>query len=243
MTKIPFTIITLCVALLSAFAASAQDPAQAATKAASPFHWGRVRFDLQETVADKWDAHPWADTYFLNTLKKCTNINVDVSWREVSLDKIDEMCKFPMLFITAEGAFEFTELHKKNLKEYIARGGFLYADDCVISSTGDHFFKSFRSQMEQLFNKKMERLPNDHPLYHCLYDLDGAPFMQGQNHGGHALFSGKRISIFLTPGDIHCGWASSYKRSQGQGAWFPQKEKEEKAIQMGINMIVYAMSN
>ena len=219
-----------------------QDSKNSAIKAAAPFHWGRVKFGTEEKVGDVWDAHPWADAHFLTALEKYTNINVDKLWREVPLEDLDEMVKFPFLFITGEGWFNLSPLQKKNIKEYLERGGFLFGDDCVIGNTGDHFYISFRKEIEQSFNTEMVKLPADHAIYHSLYDFNGLPYMQGQNHGGHALFIGKRMAIFLSPSDLHCGWGSQYLRTTKGNGWFTL-EKEEAAVKMGINVIVYAMTN
>jgi len=213
--------------------------------AAPPFHWGRMKFDLVEE-GNGWDVHPLGDAYLLNQLKKTSNINVDPTWRVVLFDDIKEMCKYPMLFMTAEGNIQFSETYKKNIKEYLERGGFLYADDCVLRiqgrKVGSHFFKGFIRTMEDVFNTRMEKLPNNHNIYHCLYDLDdGAPFMQGDNHGGYALSINGRIAAFATPGDIHCGWMSAAKRKQGEGGWFSPKQEDD-AMKFTKNMVTYVMS-
>ncbi len=213
--------------------------------AGSPFHWGRMKFDLVE-AGNGWDVHPFGDTYLLERLKKSSNINVDPTWRVVLFDNINEMCKYPMLFMTAEGNIQFSQNYKKNIKEYLERGGFLYADDCVLringNKVGSHFFKGFIRTMEEIFNTKMERFPNSHPIYHCVYDLNnGAPFMQGDNLGGHALMLNGRLAAFATPGDVHCGWSSAVKRRTGEGAWFSPQQEDE-AIKFSTNMITYVMS-
>ena len=233
------TMATLGLAS-SAYAASNDN-----LMAAPPFHWGRMKFDLVEE-GNGWDVHPIGDSYLLQQLKKSTNINVDSTWHIVLFDDINEMCKYPMLFMTAEGNIHFSDTYKRNIKEYLERGGFLYADDCVLRingyKTGSHFFKGFIRTMEEVFNTRMERIPNNHPMYHCLYDLnDGTPFMQGDNLGGYGLFLNDRLAAFATPGDIHCGWASAIKGSRGEGHWFSPKQEDD-ALKFTLNMVTYAMS-
>ena len=221
-------------------------------KASAPFHWGRVRFDTKAIpgMNKLWDAGASYDPFFLSTMKKTTNINVDTAWREVHLDNLPEMCKFPMLFFTANSSFELPESQERNLKEYIERGGFILGDDCVSGSgriwDGDEFFQCFRAMAERLFRRKMEKLPNDHPVYHNIYDLDnGAPFNQGKNHGGHALNLNGNISVVLTPGDIHCGWGSYQGRMQtGRRILVKDDVKSETdSIKFAVNLIAYAMGN
>ncbi len=225
--------------LASAFAQGVQIEVP---KASAPFHWARVKFPILED-GNGWDAHPFGDVFFLEHLQRTTNINVDPAWYCIALDSLDEMCKFPMLFFTAEGHFRFTETQRANLKEYVERGGFIYADDCVLRvggrKTGDHFFQSFKYEVERIFQQPMVRLPDSHEIYHCLHELPhGAPFMQGTDRGGYALVRDGRAIIFITSGDVHCGWCAS---SGLKGRWFTQPQRDD-ALKMGVNMVVYMSS-
>ncbi|MHC4240451.1 MAG: DUF4159 domain-containing protein, partial [Planctomycetota bacterium] len=66
----------------------------------------------------------------------------------------------------------------------------------------------------------------------------------GQYHGARGVFVGDRLAVFLSSTDIHCGWADS------RGRWFGTGGKRgigkhgyKEAIQMGINIIMYALSH
>jgi len=201
-------------------------------KEEEPFHWGRIKFDVTQNIPDKWDVHPWGDFRFLDALQKQTRLNIDPTWHMVPLDKLKEMQKYPFLFMTAEGTFEFNKNHQKNFVEYLKRGGFIFADDCVFACRYDYFFKDFKKKIEKVFGKKMVKLPNNHDIYHCYYDLpNGLPHMQGVNHGGYALFLDGRMAVFLSPSDIHCGWCGFFGR-----------KKTSDSIKMATNIIVYAMT-
>lgn len=209
-----------------------------------PFHWARLRFKQSMRARDEWNAHPWADEHLLNALHKYTNLNVDRTWHVASLDNLKEMSQYPFIFMTSENKFEFTASQQANFKEYLNRGGFIFADDCVVGRTKDYFFIDIREKLEALFGQKMVKLPNDHEIYRCFYKLNGLPHMQGTPHGGWALFINGRMAVFLSPSDIHCGWESqriSGLRRNRRG-WF-SKDKENDAIKMGINIIVYALTH
>jgi hypothetical protein len=64
----------------------------------------------------------------------------------------------------------------------------------------------------------------------------GLPYMHGQNHGARGVFIGERLAVFLASTDIHCGWCDSRGFEFGRRSY-------EKAIQMGINIIMYAISH
>ncbi len=82
----------------------------------------------------------------------------------------------------------------------------------------------------------MRRVADDHPLYHCYFDLPrGLPYLQGENLGAWATFDKKsdRILALLTPTDLHCGWTCRF--------FSPEKNME--AFKMGINIIIYYLSH
>ena len=204
---------------------------------------------------DTWNVRPGGDANLLNRLStviRCktkpiygTN-NWQPQWaREdqlngvVTFDSIEEIRKYPFLFMTGENYFQFDDNQKNNLKQYIMRGGFLFMDDCVVSNGGDFFYQSAYKTLEETFGTdSVRRISNGHEVFHNVYDLGdiGLPYLKGQNHGARGIFIGERLAVFLSSNDIHCGWCDS--RSQ---EW--NIDKYEKAIQMGINIIMYAMSH
>lgn len=208
-----------------------------------PFHWARVKFKNVVNSNNKWDFGPKADVFLLKKLKQSTGLNIDTTQYVTSLADLEDMCKFPFLFMTTDGAVVFKPNEQANLAEYLKRGGFLFAEDCVAehSSRPDAFFLDFRNKIEHLFGQKMVRLPNTHAIYHSFYDLpNGLPHMQGVEHGGHALFIDGRMAVFLSPSDIHCGWRDQIRKENGIAGRFPQSDNASK---MGVNIMMYVMSH
>jgi len=179
----------------------------------------------------------------------------------VSFQQPEKLKKYPFLFMTGENYYKFDNRQKAGLREYITRGGFLLMDDCVVGSGGDFFYQSSYELLEQVFgNRSVQRIPLEHEIFHNVYDLGyeglpylehqnrvllpgmrqprqrGLPYMHGQNHGARGVFIGDRLAVFLSSTDIHCGWCDSHGFEFG-------KQNYEKAIQMGINIIMYAISH
>jgi len=179
----------------------------------------------------------------------------------VSFHEPEKLKKYPFLFMTGENNYKFDSTQKNNLKEYISRGGFLLMDDCVVGSGGDFFYQSSFMLLEQVFgNKAVRRIPLQHEIFHNVYDLGetglpymerqnrillpgmrqprqvGLPYMHGQNHGARGVFIGDRLAVFLSSTDLHCGWCDSHGFEFGRQSY-------EKAIQMGVNIIMYAISH
>jgi hypothetical protein len=218
---------------------------------------------------DFWNVRPGGDANLLDkfsTVIRCktkpikgTN-NWEPQYAEpgqlnavVTFDKLDDLTKYPFLFMTGENFYKFTQNQKYNLREYIMRGGFLLMDDCVVGNGGDFFYQGSYQLLEEVFGRgAVTRIPPEHEIFHNVYDLGdtglplldypkrqrpgGLPYMHGQNHGARGVFIENRIAVFLGCTDIHCGWCDR------QGFEFG-RPNYEKAIQMGINIIMYAISH
>jgi len=235
---------------------------------AGEFKWARAKFKIEEEkiLENKVDSGMWdigiingvseAENFLLQYLADNTNIKVSKKINYIDFTDINKLCEYPFVFMHASGTIVMSENETKNVREYLKRGGFIFAEDCVYHRwrppaddveepdyyrkfrlKGDIFFKSFKKYVEeQLFpGKKMELLPVTHPIYHSLYNFkDGLPFGQGEPVGGYGFSNDKgRLNIFLSNHDIHCGW--------GEPKF--SREKDTQSIQMAINIVIYALTH
>lgn len=89
----------------------------------------------------------------------------------------------PFVYVISDKAFELTEIERKNLGTYLRNGGFVVADN----ATPLLEFSQAEASLRQMFrdalgaDAKFLPIPNDHPLYHSFFDLDGPP--QGSEIG------------------------------------------------------------
>ena len=201
------------------------------------FVFPRLRFDVTDNTPDRWNVGLIGDVNLRRQLAALTNINVSQEFRIVTLADFDDMVRNPFVFMTSEGYFKLTEVEQKNMREFLERGGFIHADDCVYDSREDRFFRTYNEWMGKMFpDNPMRKIPYDHELFHIYFDFpEGSPHMQGVNHGAYGLFEPGTglIMTVNTPGDLHCGWKNCY--------FTP--EKNLAAIKMGINIIIYFLSH
>ncbi|MBN1867011.1 DUF4159 domain-containing protein [Candidatus Sumerlaeota bacterium] len=197
----------------------------------------RLRYQTLTNVIDQWDAFPQADENLLNYLRRVTNIKVsNKTWQEraVGIEQLEKVFDNPFVFMTGEGDFRLSSEEAVNFAEYFARGGFLYADDCVKGMRTDYFYQAFSREFRKVFPvATMQPVPFEHPIYHCFYDFpEGAPFYKGAPHRDLGLFLDDRLVAFLTAGDLHCNWAGNNPNPN-----------DEKSFQMGVNIIVYSLTH
>ncbi len=221
--------------------ASAADPAPRNAQQlvqTGQFFFPRLQFTCTENLPDKWDAWPIGDQKLRDSLKAMTNINVLVDPVVVNLAHPDQLMQYPFVFMTSEAHFKLSEVDGKNLREYLLRGGFLLADDCVWNQTNESlFYASFCSEMKRLFPDQVVReVPDDHEIYTCFYKLEHVPWVQGEVHPAMGVFDHEtgRLMALCTSGDIHCGWVGFQNLNQ---------EYCKDSIKMGVNTVVYCLTH
>ena len=124
---------------------------------------------------------------FLSTVASETSINTSRKFKAVKLAE-KEIFHFPFAVITGEGAFTLTEDERKNLKQYLEKGGFLLASaGCSSKEWGD----SFAREIEALFpNHKLAEVPMDHPIFRTVFEVQ----QLDMSHGGVAKLYGLTIN-------------------------------------------------
>lgn len=204
------------------------------------FHFPRLNYEPLTNRRDVWNARMDGDEHLLHYVRSVTNIKITMkptTQQVVSLESSEEIFRRPFLFMTGEYDFSMNQGAKELFVEFFKRGGFLYADDCVIGGYGDNFYKSFVREFQNLGpDFEMKEAPFDHPIYHCFFDFErGAPFVQGQQHRDMGIFYKDKLVAFLTSGDVHCGYT---------GFWYDTKpELTEDCLKIVTNIIVYALTH
>jgi hypothetical protein len=218
---------------------------------------------------DLWNVRPGGDANLLRELSNVIRTRVKPirgasNWDPqyaapgqlngvVTFDEPNRLREYPFLFMTGENGFAFTDGQKQSLQDYIVAGGFLLMDDCVVGNGGDFFYRCAYETLEEVFGRGSVRtIPHTHEVFNNVYDFSetGLPYLHyggtryprgfsqshGQNHGARGVFIGDRLAVFLSSTDLHCGWCDSQGLEWGV-------EGYRKTIEMGINIILYALTH
>ncbi|MEM1056980.1 MAG: DUF4159 domain-containing protein [Bacteroidota bacterium] len=146
----------------------------------------------------------------------------------------DRLFLFPFLFLNGHGNVSFTEGETERLRRYLTSGGFLFVND-------DYGLdESIRRELAKVFpDQDLAVLPVDHPIYSAHFALDGMPKVHehdGEAAQGLGLFHEGRLVVFYAyQADLADGW-------EAEGVHPNPPEVREKALQMGVNLLVYAMT-
>ena len=181
-----------------------------------------------------WYSDPSSLPNLLKFVSENTHISVDDE--EVRIRPADQnFFNYPYLYLTGHGNVRFSEEEITKLRGTLLRGAFLHADDNYGMDA------SFREEMKRIFpNKDLVELPYDHPVFHVFYDFpSGLPKIH--EHDGNppqalGLFDENRLMVLYTfECDLGDGWEDPEVHNNPE-------EMRLKALQMGVNIIYYSMT-
>lgn len=192
---------------------------------------------------------PRADRHFSAALRRLTRIHVRSVEQLVNLDEGDAY-DWPWLYAVQVGGWGLTDTQAAELRDYLLRGGFFFADDFH----GATELEVFTERMKKVFPERpIVEIENPDPIFHTVYDLDDRFQIPGAAHvyegckacreggiGAHwrAIYDDKgRIMVAITyNSDVGDAW------EWADDASYPAKFSQL-AIRIGVNYIVYAMTH
>ena len=205
--------------------------------------------------------YPEGDRTFARLLRRLTTIGVRSVEQPVNLDDGDDAFYWPFLISGLVGAWDLTDDQAAKLREHLLRGGFLLCDSFY--GTGE--WNGFVETMKRVFpDRPIVELPDDHPIFHIVYDLTEKPQVPTYQHleyvgprggAGEAQWYGgyredgaephwrailddeERVMVMIAHNnDIADGW------QRADEPRYPQTQSTL-AIQLGVNFAVYALTH
>ena len=179
----------------------------------------RKRNDLARRT--DWNRYPRD----LAGLTRAAQIRLEklLNWQIVDLNApLSALLESPVLYMSGEIKWEFTDDDRSKLREYARRGGMLLA---VPAGRGTHFVNSMKQLAGELFpDDPLEPLPEDHPLINGEVGskLEPAPQLL-------AVKSGSRILMLISERDHARGW---HRYRAGQ--------RSNVDLDFGLNVYLYA---
>jgi len=162
-----------------------------------------------------------------------TNFPVDQSVVRASDPKLFDS---PFVYLTGHGNIRFTDREVDNLRNWMKRGGFMFADDDYGMDA------SFRREVKRIFPElELIELGSDHPLFKSFYDFSkGMPKIHEHDKKEPQAFgifdeSGRMMLLYTYETNISDGWAdpSTHKNPP---------EVRETAFRFGTNIVYYLLT-
>lgn len=178
----------------------------------------------------------WGTSAIPNLLKytrENTPFVIDTIERQVEIMDAD-LFQYPFLFATGHGTISFNAEERQRLRTYLAAGGFLFINDSYgMEATAKESLKALFPERE------LVEVPFDHPLYHCFSDFSSGPPKIHEHDGkpprGYGVIIDGRVAVYLlVESDIGDGWEDPQVHND-------PPEKRQLALQMGVNLLTYAL--
>ncbi len=212
----------VAAALLGTFGEAAGQDAHAVTLAAVKYGGGGDWYQAQTPLPN-----------FIRFVRENTLIDVAPEAKVVELTS-DKLFTFPFLFLSGHGNVRLSRDEAARLRRYLIGGGFLYVDD-------DYGIdKYIRREMKKVFPElEFVELPFGHEIYHTHFEFsNGLPKIHehdGKPPQGFGLIYGGRLLVYYTyETNISDGWESPEVHHD-------PPEKRRAALQMGANILAYAL--
>jgi hypothetical protein len=142
---------------------------------------------------------------------------------------------FPFLYLTGHGNISFSERDIRNLRDYLLKGGFLYADDDYGMD------EAFRREIRKVFpDREMTELPADHPLFHCYFPFPrGIPKIHehdGKRPQAFGIFddTGRLLVLYTYETNVSDGWSDAHDNPP---------DVAEEAFRMGTNLLYFLFTH
>lgn len=180
-----------------------------------------------------WYANPTALPNLAMFCNRELNMSLNVQYVEVTPSSSD-IFNVPFVHMTGHGNVVFSEREINNLRTYLYSGGFLHIDDNYGMDT------YIRRELKKIFpDKDLIELPFTHDIYHRKYSFHkGLPKIHLHDNKppqGFAIMHEGRVIVFYTyECDLSDGWEDPAVHNDS-----PQKHEE--ALQMGANIVEYAL--
>ena len=188
-----------------------------------------------------WDPDPSAVHNLLRHARD--NSTMEVKFKRANVKIGDpEAATYPILYMTGHREFEWSREQVAWVQRYLKAGGILFADACCGRMAFD---LAFRREMAKVFgNHRLESLPESHPFYQCHYPIQTVEYTpRVREDFGHMetprlehISLDGRLAVVYSKFDLGNGW-EQFPHPYSYGL------KEESALKIGTNMLVYALTH
>ena len=200
---------------------------------------------LQHGPGNDWNHHRNDIANLTNYAEKKwkNEFPLGMSWQVIDVTKasVDDLQQSPVLFINGSEVPDIDDKQGQILREYVDRGGFIFAEACCDNSQG--FDDGFKALMKKIFppEYKLKLLPPEHPVWRAeeIVPPDKQRTLLGIDYGC-------RTSVIYCPppgpndppNGLSCYWELSSWRDKKYRA--PVAAQIAAANSIGINVLAYA---
>lgn len=206
-----------------------------------------VQVDYHNAIKER-DYLSLATGELVRYTREATQLEVQLGWRRLSLNDRSIMDAL-MLYMTGyNGVMRISDPEKKNLGEYLRRGGLLYGDDILpleadfrqaAGIAGTPFDRQFKALLKDPLvmgreGTRWRKLTKQDPLYSAYFDFPDGPPLSGARRGNvfalEALELRGRTAVIFSDLNISQFWGNL------------DADGRDRSLQFGVNLVVFALA-
>jgi Domain of unknown function (DUF4159) len=195
--------------------------------------------------------YPEADNNFIVGLREWAGTNLKIAPRPEQIAIMDDrIFDYPIIYFVEPGFLELSDEQAARLREYVARGGFMFFDDFW----GVYEWENLETQLKKVWPEGYtpKDLPLSHPIFHSYLDVTEVVqvpniynAMRGETSekGGivpHYMGVEDKNGRIVTFISFNCDLGDAWE-------WINDSRYPVKyglpAYKVGINVVIYAMSH
>lgn len=204
---------------------------------------GDFVFAIAKYASGDWQSAWQMTGNVIDIVASYTSIPVAPLAAEVDLGT-SALFDYPFIWLSGHKPVRFTPQERRNVKQYVERGGFFVIDDHNHDIDGI-FHKTAKAEVEQLFGP-LKIIPKDHPLYHCFFEFEyGPPATQQEMNGWgdnlphkdlYGIMNGTRIGLLYSNRDYTSEWTMAPNTRHHEA------KADADNTRFFVNMVVYALT-
>lgn len=207
--------------------------------------------NAQQVKTNNWNRHPSDIRRLTEHVSKLPKWPKLVTWQVLNLnqavenfqkaqedkktDALAEIRQAPILFLSGDAAYDFSQDETRLLRGYVDQGGFILGmANCPENDNG--FEQSFRKLIAQMYpagEATLQPLTKEHLVFRSEYP------MKGEDFDLHGVDVGCRTAIMFSRDDLACLW-DMMETPKPEGRSDKLAGRIERDTRMGVNIVAYA---
>jgi hypothetical protein len=203
----------------------------------SRINWARL------ITPNDWSRHRDNDPELIDFIRTQTSLNLDPICEAADPSRMEELGAYPLIFANWINELEDPQ-QRANLREYIARGGFLLVDACVNRSLvpePDIWLSTTQACLGEIaLGYELRALPDAHAIYTGFFTLQHRPphaYQHGivdsrwKKHPTYGVFVKDRMVAIISMNGLQCATDAT-----------PYDVRQDR-MKLIVNIYVYVMTH
>ena len=165
----------------------------------------------------------------------------ELAWQTVDIANatVADLLETPVLFISGREGFSPTEAQIEKLQSYVKQGGFIFAEACNQDGcNGAKFEADFRKFVADAFDKPLEKLSPDHPIWNVEARVD--PKNLPHDFWLYGVQSCCRLGVVYSPISLSCRWELNAPFGIKAERSAKLQAELDNATKIGVNVLSFA---